>query len=172
MQSQSETPCLELEVLDSDRIDEIAPLWSQLNAHHHAQAPLFRAVYAQNRWQQRRDELLAKANHGNLLILVVRDARNALVAYCIASVSVQGVGELDSLFVCDSLRNSGVGNSMVSQALTWMDQLGVHTKRVVVYAGNERAQRFYARFGFVPRQTVLELPSNPDSADASAECQR
>jgi hypothetical protein len=41
-----------------------------------------------------------------------------------------------------------------------MDTKGAIAKRVVVYTGNERAQRLYARLGFAPRQVVMELPTN------------
>lgn len=156
----SPADALTVEELDLARLSEIEPLWVQLNAHHHDQSPAFRSAYASRTWFQRRAELLDKAHQGHLLILVARNALG-LVAYCVTSVSQSGVGELDSLFVSDSARNNGLGHTLVTRALAWMDRCGARTKRVVVYSGNERAQGLYARFGFVPRQVVMELPSDP-----------
>lgn len=158
MPTPADAQPLTIEELDPARISELAPLWVQLNAHHYDQSPAFRGAYANRTWTQRRAELLDKARQGRFLILVVRNELDCLVAYCVASVSEQGVGELDSLFVSDSFRNSRLGHTLVSRALTWMDGCGARTKRVVVYSGNERAQDLYARFGFVPRQVVMEIP--------------
>jgi len=44
----------------------------------------------------------------------------------------------------------------MNRGLVWMDSPGVTRKRVSVAAGNESALPFYARFGFVPRMTVLK----------------
>ncbi len=42
------------------------------------------------------------------------------------------------------------------QALVWMDECGATRKRVSVGDGNEEAWKFYEKFGFYPRMTILE----------------
>lgn len=47
-------------------------------------------------------------------------------------------------------------HTYLSYAITWMDEMGAHTKTVSVAVGNEKAFSFYERFGFYPRKTLLE----------------
>lgn len=53
-------------------------------------------------------------------------------------------------------RGWGLGEKLLSNAIAWMDEMGAHTKTVSVAVGNETAFRFYERFGFYPRKTVME----------------
>jgi ribosomal protein S18 acetylase RimI-like enzyme len=152
-----------VERLDPSRIDELAPLWRLLNVHHRDLAPKFRDAYEALTWDVRLRQLTAKAVGGAQQVFVVRDAAQQLAAYCIASVSSERIGELDSLFVSEAMRNAGVGRALADAAMAWLKAEGATRFRIVVYSGNERALGFYARLGFVPRHVVLELPSNPDA---------
>lgn len=44
----------------------------------------------------------------------------------------------------------------MKKALCWMEQEGAVQKIVDVGAGNEAAFGFYAKYGFLPRKTVLK----------------
>lgn len=150
-----------LEELPVSRIDVLEALWRRLNAHHRAQAPAFDAFYAARTWDERRAELLTKANAGRIRILVAFAKDRTPLAYCVATVSAEGLGELDSLFVDESLRSRGLGQELAEHALRWMSDAGAQRKRVVVYSGNERAMGLYRRLGFAPRQVLMEIPSSP-----------
>jgi len=152
-----------IELLDPSRIAELGPLWRLLNAYHRDLAPKFRDSYDGRTWDARVRELTSKAVGGAQQIFVVRDTSQRLAAYCIASVSLDRVGELDSLFVSETMRNAGVGRALADAAMTWLKEQGVQRFRLAVCSGNERAMGLYARLGFVPRQVVMELPTNPDT---------
>lgn len=66
----------------------------------------------------------------------------------VSSVSAEHTGEVESLFVKIAYRSHGVGTTLVSRALAWMDSLGTVRNRVSVGAGNEAAWAFYQKFGF------------------------
>jgi GNAT superfamily N-acetyltransferase len=61
------------------------------------------------------------------------------IAYCISTVSADGCGEVDSMFVEEHFRGAGVGSELVRCALAWLDSVGASSKVVTVAHGNERA---------------------------------
>jgi ribosomal protein S18 acetylase RimI-like enzyme len=65
-------------------------------------------------------------------------------------------GEIDSIFVDDAYRSCGIGSTLVSRALGWLDENGSTRNRVSVSEGNESVWNFYKKFKFYPRMTVLE----------------
>lgn len=64
--------------------------------------------------------------------------------------------EMESLYVRENYRGLGLGETLLSNAIAWMDEMGAHTKTVSVAVGNEKAFGFYEHFGFYPRKTQLE----------------
>ena len=66
------------------------------------------------------------------------------------------MGELDSIFIEESYRLQGIGMTLISRAIAWLDAYGAIRKRVSVANGNGEALEFYRKFGFYPRMTVLE----------------
>jgi ribosomal protein S18 acetylase RimI-like enzyme len=61
----------------------------------------------------------------------------------------------------------GIGDSLMKKALSWMDQKGAMAKIVEVGTGNEQAFNFYARYGFLPRKTVLKQVRNDGATSSS-----
>jgi GNAT superfamily N-acetyltransferase len=64
------------------------------------------------------------------------------IAYCISTVSADGCGEVDSMFVEEDFRKCGVGSELVRRPLAWLDSVGASSKVVTVAHGNERALAF------------------------------
>jgi ribosomal protein S18 acetylase RimI-like enzyme len=137
----------------ADNIDIIRPLWEGLNAHHLVRSPNFRGHYEQMTFEARKKDLLKKERL--CVILAVRDSEP--IGYCVCTISAEGDGEIDSIFVADAYRRSGIGEELMKRAITWLDAGGAKKKIVAVAAGNEAAIPFYESFGFVPRMTVLQL---------------
>jgi len=77
------------------------------------------------------------------------------IAYCITTVSADGCGEIDSMFVEEHFRKCGIGSELVRRAIAWLDSVGASSKVVTVAHGNERALAFYGRFGFHPLGILL-----------------
>jgi diamine N-acetyltransferase len=78
------------------------------------------------------------------------------VGYCVSSLSEDKTGEIESIFLENGYRSQGIGTDLMLRALAWMDKDGATRKRVSVGNGNEEAWKFYEKFGFYPRMTVLE----------------
>jgi diamine N-acetyltransferase len=100
--------------------------------------------------------ILGKAAAGKLRIELVSIASHGTdMAYCISTVSADGCGEVDSMFVEEHFRRCGVGSELLRRALAWLDSVGASSKVVTVAHGNEGALAFYKRFGFHPRTILL-----------------
>lgn len=57
-------------------------------------------------------------------------------------------GELKRLYVLNEMQGSGLGALLIEPALAWLDEKGRNPVWLSVWAHNEGAQRFYARYGF------------------------
>lgn len=144
---------------DASALDDVAGLWEKIKAHHVACATKFAADMAAATFAGRKETLLKKAGIDGLYVdQAIERATDGRVGYCIASITPEHVGEIDSLFVDESHRGQGIGTELMHRALGWLADRGAKSTIIGVAEGNERALRFYARLGFVPRSTVLARP--------------
>ncbi|PKM75320.1 MAG: N-acetyltransferase [Firmicutes bacterium HGW-Firmicutes-17] len=142
---------------DESMLDEIQELWEALNQLHHQAAVNFKSHYEKFTFEMRKNNLLLKAKNGQIRIEIAVDQETAKnVGYCISRIEFSGDAEMESLYVLETYRGMGLGEKLLSNAIAWMDEMGVHTKTVSVAVGNEKAFGFYERFGFYPRKTLLE----------------
>jgi diamine N-acetyltransferase len=154
------TSTFSIHEINADGLDEIRPQWERLNTHHAKIATHFSSEIRRRTFTIRKAELLAKA--GILHIDVVRAMPMAQpLPYCISTVSAEGIGEIDSLFVEEAFRGQGLGPELMRRALVWLDSVKVTRKVVSVLSENEEALAFYRRFGFRLRNIELEQTS-PD----------
>ncbi len=142
---------------NEDLLDIIEPLWRELNEHHNNLSLHFKHEYDAINYEVRKGLLQEKAREGFLRIELVENVDDKEpVGYCVSSVDKRGQGEIDSIFVKSAYRGMGIGGCLMEKALGWMDELETKVKTVHVAAGNEAAFGFYARYGFLPRQTILK----------------
>ena len=142
-----------------DLLDCVKPLWQELNKLHLDQSPCFKDFYASNTFETRKAALLSTARKGQLSIILACDAA-PVVGYCIAS-TVGNTGEIDSIFVSSGYRKMGIAGHLMDKALSWLKERKPKNMVVKVSAGNEKVFGFYARYGFYPCLTELQML--PDS---------
>jgi GNAT superfamily N-acetyltransferase len=93
------------------------------------------------------------------LIALARDSGN-VVGHLIGRLHGPGgtlsgcIAELESMRVTPGFRRAGVGTLLVLHFLTWARGCGAQRASVTAYVGNDAAQRFYARHGFVPSSII------------------
>ena len=143
---------------DAYGIDQIRPLWEQLVLHHKARSTNFKDIYDTFTFEKRKADLLNKSRNGLLRVDIARD-NDRDIGYCVSTVK-EGEGEIDSIFIEPGYRSAGVGSAFMERAVAWMDGQHVAIKRVAVAVGNEDAFGFYQKFGFLPRQVILEQKRN------------
>jgi ribosomal protein S18 acetylase RimI-like enzyme len=109
-------------------------------------------------FEKRKAYFEQEASAGTLCIDLAFDVKNRdrYVGYCVSSLSKEKTGEIESIFVDDAYRSCGIGSTLVTRALVWLDENGSTRNRVSVSEGNESVWDFYKKFGFYPRLTVLE----------------
>lgn len=143
--------------LDNGQIDVIKPLWDKLREHHKELSPYFQERYTEFTFQERKEELLNKSENGILRIDVAKDNdADEVIGYCISSISNELTGEIDSIFLEEEYRSSGIGNKLIERTLKWMDEKEVKTKKIMIAAGNEDTLAFYAHHNFFPKHIILE----------------
>jgi ribosomal protein S18 acetylase RimI-like enzyme len=148
----------------AEGIDSVRLLWEKLNAHHADLSSRFGSALRVRTFDSRKQGLLTKASAGALRVdLVLAGLDETSVAYCISTISADGVGEVDSIFVEGHLRGQGVGTELMRRALAWLESMKATSKIVSVMSENEEALAFYRRFGFHPR-TILLQKSHDDAA--------
>jgi ribosomal protein S18 acetylase RimI-like enzyme len=137
----------------AELLDRVEPLWSQLRRHHADLAPQWSSSLLTGSFEERRRGLIGKGARGLLVSLATWSGHD--IGYCVSTISSEGTGEVDSLYVIPSHRGSGVGHALMSKAMDWFGGQSVGSIIVEVISGNDAAQRFYARYGFVPRTVRL-----------------
>jgi len=137
--------------LSMDEIDLVKPLWQKLNTHH-IQCSEFRKEFKKNIFEKR----INKIKDNNLKIMAGYNDENKIICYSITSISPNDVGELDSIYVEENYRGTGIGKKLMEMSLEWLDQNGIDDIFIIVAAGNENALNFYNEFGFKPRAYKLK----------------
>ncbi len=142
---------------NEELLDSVKALWEELNQLHLEKSPYFKSFYANNTFEARKATLLSTSPKGQICVILAYD-QDAVIGYCIVSVADE-TGEIDSIFVCDPYRNKGIASTLMEKALTWLKQSGPKTMVIKVSVGNEEVFAFYAKYGFYPRLTELQIIS-------------
>jgi diamine N-acetyltransferase len=151
--------------IGTDRMDDVRVLWEALNVFHSHLSPHLANEVNARTFESRKRELLAKADAGEVRIEVVAaDSDGGDIAYCVSSVSADGVAEVDSLFVDSRFRGCGIGTELMRRALAWFRTAGGASIVVSVMHSNDNAVAFYRRFGFRPRSVVMKMSANADES--------
>ena len=150
------TAGIEYEEGGVEKLEIIKPLWEKLNLYHLKKATNFKEHYEQLSYEVRIKSIVEKSLTGNVAVLLAKDmATGAYIGYCICTEERDGTGEIESLFVDESYRGMGIGERLMEKALAWLASMGTKSYKIVVAEGNEGAFRFYEKFGFYHRSSVL-----------------
>lgn len=140
----------------TELLDFVQPLWEKLNKHHQFNSIYFKDKFSNLTFDMRKKKFINDANI-ELRIDIVKDPENlALVGYCISTVTIDSVGEIDSLYIEPEYRKFGIGDKLMRSSLDWLDSKNVRMKIIGVAEGNEQAFDFYKKYGFYERRTILE----------------
>jgi GNAT superfamily N-acetyltransferase len=132
--------------IEIDSIDIIEPLWIQLNEMHRE----FDKTAGQNvrttAWPERRRQLLDKSAFKTSIELLYENGE--LAGYCYSTISENGTGEIEALFIEEKLRYKGYGKLFVESALCFFERNKTRDIKIWVHPENTHAADFYRRFGF------------------------
>ena len=89
------------------------------------------------------------------LITFIAQSSGETIGYCIASID-DLAGEIDSIFIQEQHRRTGVGTELINRALEWLENQECETISVAIAEGNEASIDFYKRCGFSERMIVMQ----------------
>jgi len=142
---------MKIEVIEWNDVDTIKSLWEGLNAHHLLMSNNFKRFYTDFKFERRIESLGKKER----LITFIAQDMGKNIGYCIASVN-DLAGEIDSIFIQDQYRRTGIGTKLITSAIKWLEKQKCDTIRVGIADGNKAAIGFYKRFGFAERMVVMQ----------------
>ncbi len=144
---------IELEV---GNISVIKSLWEKLNQYHREKTKYFGHLYEMNSFEDRIKPILDLAERGSVKIDIAQDTNhNVIVGYCVSTITENGEGEIDSIFLDQNYRGKGIGEALMERALNWFAENNVQDIKIGVVFGNDDVLSFYERFGFYPKSYVL-----------------
>jgi ribosomal protein S18 acetylase RimI-like enzyme len=146
---------MEIVELSKEQLNEIEPLWLELNVHHSQRSKNFGQHFESYTFEKRSKSLLAAED----LKVFAAKTNSSLVGYCIASLN-NGAGEIDSIYIKQSFQNASLGKQLTNSAISWLTGLGCKKISVSVAEGNEEAIPFYEKLGFKRRFHVLQIENS------------
>lgn len=144
----------------SELLEFVRPLWNLLNEHHQINSMYFSDRYRNFDFDTRKKKFMTDTNKELRIDLVKDVERQVFVGYCISTVTIDSVGEIDSLYIEPDYRKFGIGHQLMELALEWLESKHVKTKIIGVAEGNDRVFDFYSRYGFYKKTTILEQVKN------------
>ena len=141
--------------ISKEELHRIEHLWKRLNELHYQDSHFFKEHYRTFTFNERIKKF-HRFDAKDIKIDAVQNETGTLVGYCISTIQ-DAVGEIDSLFVDESIRGTGIGKQLVENALQWMRARACERIIVSVAEGHESVFGFYEKFGFYPKLTTLEL---------------
>lgn len=68
---------------------------------------------------------------------------------------IQKYGNIENFYVKPDFRGSGIGGRLMDEMGSWFRSQGATHMSVSIFAPNDRARKFYERYGFEPRMITL-----------------
>jgi dTDP-4-amino-4,6-dideoxy-D-galactose acyltransferase len=113
---------------------------------------------------------LARSVSGDLADAVLTlDDSGAAAGYVTCTRRPDGSGNIGLFGVAERARGRGHGQRLLTGALGWFVERGVHRVSVVTQGRNAAAQRSYQRHGFLTRRVQLWYHQWPGDRDASIQ---
>lgn len=140
---------------NEELLDYVKELWEELNYIHLKKSPYFQRFYGHNTFEARKKSILSSAQNGQIFINLAYDG-SLLIGYCISSI-VDESGEVDSIFISADYRKKGIAGTLMGNALGWFEENNTKKLIIKVSVGNEEVFGFYAKYGFYPRLTELQM---------------
>ena len=93
----------------ADLLPRIEPLWCELRDLHSSRSAHFSDIVRDMEFDSRRLDLLEKSLGGHILVQIVSltgSSEGEDVAYCVSTVGLNGIAEIDSVYVAEGYRTT------------------------------------------------------------------
>jgi ribosomal protein S18 acetylase RimI-like enzyme len=143
---------------DEQSFDLIRPLLGKLLEYTGNRSPHFSDYFLHRSLEGwKKQYIINTSNSGALRIDLAKDVETGeIIGFCTSIVSEDNKGEINSIYIEPNYQRQGIGGTLMSRALEWMDSLSVKTKTLGVAVGNEEVFKFYSHYNFYPKSIHLE----------------
>ena len=156
-------------------IGAIQNLYKELDNHHVELLPdTFQAVEGDIRTDESIDNWI-QADDRTYLVAVCNDQVIGFVSVAVKSYGSMPMyvplryGLIDNALVASDHRRGGIGAQLFDGAIAWLQARGVDSAQVQVWNKNEEAMNFYAKRGFAPMYTRMQMPITDAQQGGSSE---
>lgn len=122
---------MKISKLPINKFGEIEYLWKMLNQTHENNSNCWKGHFKELTFDKRL-ETIKRADE--IAVFVAKNSED-LLAYCIVSIK-KYVGEIDSIFIKNEYRNSGIGHSLPSESQRRLEEKEAKEISVEVAEGN------------------------------------
>ncbi|WP_312643060.1 GNAT family N-acetyltransferase [Hydrogenoanaerobacterium sp.] len=137
--------------LDYTAFPMLKPLWTKLVENNSKNSTYFSDLYKIFTFEVRQSFLEEKIASGCEVVFFVLlpEEGGEPAGFCAVNCNrAQSEGEIEMLYVDESLRGGGYGKLLMNKALGFLDESGIANQKLCVAFGNNKAVGFYQKFGF------------------------
>ncbi len=119
------------------------------------QSRLLEVPYNNKTFNDRKKELLEKAEDGILKIFIAIDMdTEKIIGYCVCSIR-NNIGEIDSIFVEEIYRKHKIGDEFMKKSDNFFSDNSVSKQILSVCTGNENVMRFYNKHHYYQKYIII-----------------
>ena len=147
-------------------VPELAALWKELMRHHLGLCRKGTADYELREIRLDGERIWSAWIRKNIrsrdsLVLVAED-EGSVVGYSLNFIKpnikvfkIRKLGHMSDLYVKKGYRNKGIGSSLMYEASSWFNKMGIRHLSIAYHSCNPDAGRLYEENGFLPFHTEM-----------------
>jgi ribosomal protein S18 acetylase RimI-like enzyme len=161
---------IKIQFCGEERIADLEPLWKALQQHHiEISANLGKTRTLEESWQMRLADYRIWIKEEASFILIAEDnGRPVGYAFVMAKKASTSFAtpddymDLQTLSILPEYRGQGVGDALMREMFRILRERGVTQMSLGVVATNDRAIKFYERYGLITKYLTLwgHIPEN------------
>lgn len=138
-------------------LPQVIPLREKLLLHHKNLKHHFAEDFTEKLKRNNIKNFLKDVKFKKIKIVIAKDiSKNMNIGFCLGIIKGKNIGEINIIYVGPKYQKYGTGTELMKKVLKWMDENKVSGKELNVCTGNESIYKFYKKFNFYPRKTLLK----------------
>lgn len=138
-------------------IPQVIQLREKLLLHHKNLKHHFAEDFEEKLKRNNIKNILKDIKFKKIKIIIAKDIdKNKNIGLCLGIIKEKNIGEIEIIYIDPEYQKNGTGTVLMEKILKWMDDNKVSGKELNVCFGNESVYKFYEKFNFFPRKTLLK----------------
>lgn len=151
-----------MEMIDigKSELNKIKHLWIKLNIIHYSDSLYWKDDFLRQTFEKRIGAF-EKIEENEIKISIITDNVD-IFGYCISTIK-DSVGEIESIYLDEIIRNNKYGQALINKHLEWFKSRGCEKINVSVSHGHDSVLGFYNKMGFYERRIELRYKEKTSS---------